>query len=539
MANDWWKGAVVYQIYPRSFLDTNDDGIGDLAGIEKKLDHIAGLGADAVWLSPVYPTPNRDFGYDISDYVGIAPEMGTLDDFDRLLAATHERGLKLILDQVLSHTSDRHPWFLESQLSKDNAKSDWYVWAEAKEDGTVPNNWLSAFGGPAWSWHPVRRQYYFHKFLKQQPKLNFHNPDVVAACMDVLRFWLDRGVDGFRLDVANSYLHDARLTDNPPLPRDERTFLDWAHAPRLQQHIHDANTPENEWAMREVRKVMDEYEGRFAFGEFSERPEMLGAYTGPEHLHSAYTFAFIEDFMFQPQLFRDYYEDLLADLPDLTPCVTFSNHDVVRPVTRWGGGQDGERGDDALAKLCLTLLLNLKGTVLMYQGEELGLPEVDLEQKDIHDPVGDLYFPWAKGRDGCRTPIPWEAKKAQAGFTSGEPWLPIPDYHRERAVDVQAADDASVLAHARAMVALRHAHPALGHGDISFLDTEGNVLAFTRERGGEKILCVFNLGKADEARFALPDTLTLAGDIFSLAGASFSDGVVSLPPRGAWLGRAG
>jgi alpha-glucosidase len=534
MANDWWKGAVVYQIYPRSFLDTNGDGIGDLAGIERKLDHIAGLGADAVWLSPIYPTPNRDFGYDISDYVGIAPEMGTLDSFDRLLAATHERGLKLILDQVLSHTSDQHPWFLESQLSKDNAKSDWYVWAEAREDGTVPNNWMSAFGGPAWSWHPLRRQYYFHKFLKQQPKLNFHKPEVVAACMDVLRFWLDRGVDGFRLDVANSYVHDPQLADNPPVPREERSFLDWAHAPRLQQHIHDANTPENEWAMREVRKVMDEYEGRFAFGEFSERPEMLGAYTGPKHLHSAYTFAFIEDFTFAPAVFRDYYEGLLKDLPDLTPCVTFSNHDVVRPVTRWGGGQ----GDDALAKLALTLLVSLKGTVLMYQGEELGLPEVDLDRQDIHDPVGDLYFPWAKGRDGCRTPIPWEAKKAQAGFSSAAPWLPIPDYHRARAVDVQAADEASVLAHARAVVALRHAHPALGHGDISFLDTEGSVLAFTREEGGEKILCVFNLGK-EGARYPLPDDMSVveAGEIFSFAGAAFSDGAVALPPRGAWLGR--
>ena len=273
---EWWKGAVVYQIYPRSFRDTNGDGIGDLKGIEEKLDHVAGLGADAIWLSPFYPSPNKDFGYDVSDYCDVAPEMGTLADFDRLVKETHKRGMKLIVDQVLAHTSEQHQWFQESQLSADNAKSDWYVWADAKEDGTVPNNWLSAFGGPAWSWNPVRRQYYHHKFLKSQPKLNFHNEEVVDACMNVLRFWLDRGVDGFRLDVANAYLHDARLTDNPPLPMEKRTFMDWAHAPRLQQHIHDANIPENEWAMKRVRAVMEEYDERLAFGEFSERQEMHG-----------------------------------------------------------------------------------------------------------------------------------------------------------------------------------------------------------------------------------------------------------------------
>ncbi len=498
---EWWKGAVVYQIYPRSFRDTNGDGIGDLKGIEEKLDYVAGLGADAIWLSPFYPSPNKDFGYDVSDYCGIAPEMGTMADFDRLVAATHKRGMKLIADQVLAHTSEQHPWFQESQLSAGNAKSDWYVWADAKEDGTVPNNWLSAFGGPAWSWNPVRRQYYHHKFLKSQPKLNFHNEEVVAACMDVLRFWLDKGVDGFRLDVANAYLHDATLTDNPPLPMDKRTFMDWAHAPRLQQHIHDANREENEWAMKRVRAVMEEYDERLAFGEFSERQEMLGLYAGGlERLHTGYTFHFLEDWSFEPPVFRAYYAELLAPLVDLFPCVTFSNHDIVRPVTRWGGGQ----GDDALAKLALTILVALKGTVLMYQGEELGLPEVDLDRQYIKDPVGDLYFPWVKGRDGCRTPMPWKAKSDGAGFTTGTPWLPIPDYHKVRAADVQAGDGNSVLAHAKKVVALRKAHPALKFGDIRFLDTEGKVLAFTREGDGERLLCVFNLG-TEVVSYALPD----------------------------------
>ncbi|MBC7101685.1 MAG: alpha-glucosidase [Parvibaculum sp.] len=526
---EWWKGAVVYQIYPRSFRDTNGDGIGDLKGIEEKIDHVAGLGADAIWLSPFYPSPNKDFGYDVSDYCDVAPEMGTLADFDRLVAATHKRGMKLIVDQVLAHTSEQHVWFQESQLSATNAKSDWYVWADAKEDGTVPNNWLSAFGGPAWSWNPVRRQYYHHKFLKSQPKLNFHNEEVVEACMNVLRFWLDRGVDGFRLDVANAYLHDAALTDNPPLPMEKRTFMDWAHAPRLQQHIHDANREENEWAMKRVRAVMEEYDERLAFGEFSERQEMLGLYAGGlERLHTGYTFHFLEDWSFEPPVFREYYEELLAPLADLFPCVTFSNHDIVRPVTRWGGGQ----GDDRLAKLALTILVTLKGTVLMYQGEELGLPETDLDRKDIKDPVGDLYFPWVKGRDGCRTPMPWESGPEGAGFTSGTPWLPIPDYHKVRAADVQAGDMNSVLAHARKVVALRKAHPALKLGDIRFLDTEGKVLAFTREAEGERLLCIFNLG-AEAANFSLPEG---AGEaVFELGEVTRDGAALSLGSRNAGI----
>ena len=254
----WWKGATVYQIYPRSYADSTGSGVGDLDGIRRKLDYIASLGVDAIWLSPIFPSPNRDYGYDVSDYCEIAPEMGSLEAFDALLSETHDRGLKLILDQVLAHSSDQHAWFKESLLSREGGKSNWYVWADAKEDGTPPNNWMSAFGGPAWSWHPVRRQYYHHKFLKQQPKLNFHEPAVVAALMNTLRFWLDRGVDGFRLDVAHAYLHDATLADNPAIPLAARTSLDWSHAPRLQRHVHDSGLPENRIAMEAVRSVINE-----------------------------------------------------------------------------------------------------------------------------------------------------------------------------------------------------------------------------------------------------------------------------------------
>jgi len=485
----WWQGAIVYQIYPRSFFDTNGDGIGDLEGIAAKLSYIEALGADAVWLSPVYPSPDRDFGYDVADYCGVDAKFGTLERFDALLAGLHSRGLRLILDQVFAHTSDQHPWFQESLLSRDNEKADWYVWAEAMEDGTPPNNWLSAFGGAAWSWHPLRQQYYFHKFLRQQPKLNFHNSDVVRAVMDVLRFWLARGVDGFRLDVANSFVHDAALKDNPPLPMEERGFLDWAHAPRLQRHIHDANTEENERAMREVRSVMDEFDARWAFGEFSEEPARLPLYAGEGKLHTGYTFHFLEAWSFEPAIFRAYYEEALAHAPDLWPCITFSNHDVIRTVTRWGGGE----GDDGLAKLCLMILMTLRGTVLMYQGEELGLPEADLERGDIKDPVGDLYFPFAKGRDGCRTPMPWVSAAHEAGFTDGTPWLPIPESHRVRAVDVQEADAHSVLHFTRALIRFRKADKALTYGAIRFLDAGDGVLAFEREFEGDVRQCFFNL----------------------------------------------
>ena len=486
----WWKGAVVYQIYPRSYADTTGSGIGDLEGIKGQLDYVASLGVDAIWLSPIYPSPNKDFGYDVSDYCDIAPEMGTLDGFDALLEATHERGMKLILDQVLAHSSDQHAWFQESLLSRDNDKANWYVWADAKEDGSPPNNWMSAFGGPAWSWHPVRRQYYHHKFLRQQPKLNFHEPEAVKALMDVLRFWLDRGVDGFRLDVAHAYFHDAALTDNPPVPMEERTGLNWSHAPRLQQHIHDSGLPENQIAMKAVRSVLDEYEDRLAFGEFAETPEMIGTYVGePDRLHTAYTFDFLEDRSLAPKVFQNYYQTTLQTNGDPWPCVTFSNHDLTRPVTRWGGGREG---DDALAKFGLALLLALKGTVLLYQGEELGLPDVDITRAQLQDPVGDLYFPFGKGRDGCRTPMPWIGTAPNAGFSTEVPWLPIPTAHTDRAVDHQEVTSESVLKFARQAFQLRQDHPCLRLGGITFLASDGPVLAFKRHLGDETMTCLFN-----------------------------------------------
>ncbi len=522
----WWQGAVVYQIYPRSFCDANGDGIGDLKGIESKLDYIASLGVDAIWLSPVHPSPNRDFGYDVADFNGIEPTLGTMVDFERLIAEAHKRGLKVVLDEVLAHTSDQHPWFQESLKSRDNPKADWFVWADPREDGTAPNNWLSVFGGPAWSYHPVRRQYYFHKFLKQQPKLNLRNPGALAAALDVLKFWLDRGVDGFRLDVANSYFHDDQLRDNPAVPMAERTSHHWAHAPNLQRRIRDSNLPENREVLDKIRAVVDAYGNRFVFGEFSEEPSLLGHFAGRDHgLHTGYTFTFLEDRSFKPGVFAKHYEFLNA-IDGLWPCVTFSNHDVPRAVTRYGRTMEA---DPALAKLALMLLMTLKGTVLMYQGEELGLPDGPIERNQIRDPVGELYFPYAKGRDPCRTPMPWVQGKPNLGFGYGEPWLPMAPGHANLAAATQERDQTSALWFARNLIALRKKQRALALGDIKVLIATDQILAFERIHGSDHIACVFNLSKS-EATFLLDKTCEA---LLTVGSVTRSGGSLQLGPRSA------
>ena len=531
----WWQGAVVYQIYPRSFCDSNGDGIGDLKGIESKLDYVAALGVDAIWLSPIHPSPNRDFGYDVADFNGVEPLFGAMADFERLVGEAHRRGLKVILDEVLSHTSDQHPWFLESLKSREGPKADWYVWADPREDGTPPNNWLSVFGGPAWSYHPLRRQYYFHKFLKQQPKVNLYNPEALAAALDVLRFWLDRGVDGFRLDVANSFLHDAQLRDNPAVPMSERTAHHWAHAPNLQRRIRDSNLPENRTVLDKIRAVVDGYDNRFVFGEFSEEPGLLGHFAGATHgLHTGYTFTFLEDRTFKPDVFAQHYE-FLDGIAGLWPCVTFSNHDVVRTVTRYGRTMES---DPALAKLALALMMMLKGTVLMYQGEELGLPDGPIERDQIRDPVGELYFPYSKGRDPCRTPMPWVAGKPNIGFSYGEPWLPMAPAHVALAANKQEHDAGSVLQFARALIAERKRRLALVTGDMKMLAHTDQVLAFERVGGGDHIVGVFNLSMA-EASYDLGNAAPYE-PLALKVGEAVRDGArVTLQPRSAYIARRG
>jgi alpha-glucosidase len=498
VAKPWWKGAVLYHVYVRSFFDSDGDGQGDLPGVEAKLDYIRSLGVDGIWLSPIHPSPNRDWGYDVADFEGVQPDYGTAEDFQNLLDAAHARGLRLVLDEVLSHTSDEHPWFVESLTGgAEGPKADWYVWADPKADGTAPNNWLSVFGGPAWAYQPARRQHYHHKFLRQQPKLNWRSADAREAALSVLDHWLAKGVDGFRLDVAGTFLHDPALADNPPIPPEERRGYHWSHAGNLQRHLFDSNLPENVETLEVIRRRVEAHnvgdEGRngadrFVFGEFSEEEDRCGAYLSPsEGLHSAYTFVLLLARKLTPAFIQDHYATL-SDYPAHWPTISFSNHDVPRTVSRFGG-------DDAspeLAKLMFALLLSLKGTTLIYQGEELGLPQASLTREQLRDPVGDLYWPYSGGRDGCRTPMPWAPGPA-LGFTTGTPWLPAAHEHADLTVQAQEADPDSNLAFARQMLAFRKASPAMTVGNIEFLEVAEPILAFVRRDGDEAIACLFNL----------------------------------------------
>ena len=525
----WWRGATIYQIYVRSFCDSNGDGFGDLPGVISKLDYIRELGVDAIWLSPIHPSPDRDWGYDVSDYDGIHPDYGGQADFDRLLAEAHSRGLKLITDEVLAHTSDEHPWFVDSL--KRGEKSDWYVWAPPKLDGTAPNNWLSAFGGPAWAYQPARREYYHHKFLRQQPKLNWRNAQAKAAALGVLEHWLARGVDGFRLDVANAYLHDETLTDNPAVRMAERTDAMWAHAPNLQFHHHDANLPDNVRVLDEIRRTVERWPDRFVMGEFSEDPARCGAFCGPEEgLHSGYSFPLLQARKLGPDFIHLHY-NLLARFPTHWPSIAFSNHDVMRTVSRFGGREP----PPGLDKLMLALLFSLRGTALLYQGEELGLPEADIRRDQIRDPVGDLYWPCTGGRDGCRTPMPWDASAANLGFTSGAPWLPLSPKHRALAVSEQDVNAESALNFARRFLAFRRKSAPLRWGEIAFLNVPEPVLAFARTCADETLVCLFNMG-GEIAEFS-EELLSCAEPLRIGSGQAESEGsTIRLAPYACWFG---
>jgi len=524
---DWWRGGVIYQIYPRSFQDSNGDGIGDLKGITGRLGHVAGLGVDAIWISPFFTSPMKDFGYDVSDYRGVDPMFGTLADFDGLLAEAHRLGLKVMIDLVLSHTSDQHVWFKESRKDKTNPKSDWYVWSDAKPDGSPPNNWLSIFGGTAWAWDGRRMQYYLHNFLTSQPDLNFHNMDVQEALLDVARFWLKRGVDGFRLDTINFYFADKLLRDNPALPPEERNDLT---APAVnpynwQRHIHSKNQPENLDFLRRLRAVMEPY-GAAAVGEVGDSQrglEIMGEYTsGNDLMQMCYAF----EFLAKAKLTAPYVADTFARLEKAAPegwaCWAFSNHDVPRHISRWNL-------TDAAARAHATLMMCMRGSACIYQGEELGLTEAELAFEDLQDPYGIEFWPEFKGRDGCRTPMVWERDNRNGGFTEGKPWLPVPPEHLPHAVSAVAADPAGLTAHYRHAIALRHAHEALLAGEQSDMRADGGVIRLVRTGGGERIFVAVNL--ADR-----PATIDGPGKGWNVIGKELgsvgpgSDGKIQLEP---------
>ncbi|MGI9377560.1 MAG: alpha-amylase family glycosyl hydrolase [Tsuneonella suprasediminis] len=518
----WWKGATIYQIYPRSFMDANGDGIGDLPGITRRLDHVASLGVDAIWISPFFTSPMKDFGYDVADYCDVDPIFGTLADFDALVKRAHSLGLKVLIDQVYSHTSDEHAWFADSRSARTGPKNDWYVWADAKPDGSPPSNWQSVFGGPAWTWDARRGQYYLHNFLSSQPQLNLHNPSVQDAVLGVMRFWLERGVDGFRIDALNFAMHDPGLRDNPPAPPTDR--------PRtrpfdFQRRVHNQSHPDIPTFIERIRALTDEYDGVFTVAEVGgdeAEAEMKAFTAGEEHLNSAYGFNFLYADRLTPQLVCA----ALAEWPDAPgtgwPSWAFENHDAPRAVSRWWSEADRP----AAARLKVLLLAALRGNAILYQGEELGLEQVDIPFEQLHDPEAIANWPLTLSRDGARTPMPWTAEAADAGFGSNDPWLPVGEANAARAVDLQQADPASLLHHTRAMLALRNANPAIRHGAVAGCRAEGDLLVLDRAADGQAVRLLANLGGKT---IPMTDHQTRGTVLAAINGASAAE----LPPYAA------
>ncbi len=511
MCREWWQRAVFYQIYPRSFKDSNGDGIGDLPGIISKLDYLNdgtphSLGVDAIWLSPVYPSPQHDFGYDVSDYCAIDPDYGTMEDFDLLLREAHRRGIRVIMDLVANHTSDQHPWFIESRSSRDNPKRGWYIWHDGcGPRNRPPNNWRNHFFGSAWQWEEKTGQYYLHSFLRQQPDLNWSNPQVRRAIFEAIKFWLARGVDGFRLDVAHLYAKDEHLRDNPTFFRKERVsegqpFIDRSLTaniyrlfgfPELQVKKYNQHQPETHRILKEFRKLLDSYPGKTSVGEIiSGDPRQVMAYYGEnnDQLHLNFYFDLL-DCRFSAAAFCRAIERWERLLPKGSwPAYTLSNHDRVRAISRYGRGETGDRR----ARLLALMLLTLKGTPFIYYGEEIGMRESRIPRHRLKDPVGTRWYPLYRGRDGARTPMQWENFPG-AGFTEGESWLPVGPQLEKRNVSVQDSDPDSLLNFYRQLIWLRKNTAALTSGRFNLLTgVQERCFFYQREAGDQRVLVALN-----------------------------------------------
>ncbi len=485
----WWQHAVFYEIYPRSFADSNNDGVGDLKGITSKLDYLKELGVNAIWITPCFPSPQVDFGYDVSDYEAIDPMYGTMEDFDRLVAEAKKRDIRVILDFVVNHTSDQHKWFIDSRSSKTSAHRDWYIWRDGKAPGQPPNNWLSTFGLSAWKFDAKTDQYYYHYFYPEQPDLNWRNPAVEKAMLDVTRFWYKRGVAGFRLDAVDTLYEDPNLTDNPVVAGKDKFGR-----PNMDEK-YDKKLPEVHDAMRKLRATADEY-GAVLIGEtWTSNVDQLKDYYGAKN----------DELQMPMDLMMTGFKGLSADeyrkhiaavnVAGHWPVYVITNHDIVRSYTRYG---DGIHNDD-IAKMMAALYLTLRGSAIMYYGEEIGMENNDPKNKeDVQDPIGKLGWPLEKGRDGERTPMQWN-HGAHAGFSVAKPWLPVPASANTHNVADEKKDPDSVLSFYKKLLALRHSEPALLDGDyVSVNEDSPNVLTYLRRYKGEAILVILNMSAAEQ-----------------------------------------
>ena len=506
----WWQRGIIYQVYPRSFMDSNGDGVGDLRGLISRLDYLRGLGVDAVWLSPIFPSPMKDFGYDVSDYTGIHPLFGTLEDFDLLIREAHAQKIKLVLDFVPNHTSDQHPWFIESRSSRDNPKRDWYIWRDPALGGGPPNNWLSNFGGSAWEYDPKTEQYYYHAFLREQPDLNWRNPQVIEAMLNVLRLWLERGVDGFRVDVLWHLIKDEQFRDNPVNP-------DWREGADPYQRLLELQTTDQaevHAVVTRMRRLVDQYQDRVLIGEIYLPVERLVKYYGV-NLSGVHV-----PFNFQLLLAKWHARDIAriisqyeAALPKGGwPNWVLGNHDRPRIVSRVGSKQ---------ARVAAMLLLTLRGTPTLYYGDEIGMHDVEIPPEKVQDPFEKNVPGRGLGRDPQRTPMQWSAAK-NAGFTAGKPWLPIAEDYAQNNVEAERDDSFSILSLYMQLINVRRGEPALEVGELERIDTAGDLLTYIRRDGESAFLVALNFGsepqvidisdKAGGGRITLSTGLDRAGE---------------------------
>ena len=527
-----WKQEVIYQIYPRSYYSKKGNSVGDIAGIAAKIEYINKLGIDRVWLSPFFDSPMKDYGYDVKDYYKVDKMFGTNQDFYALVKAVHKKGLKIIIDQVYNHTSDQCKWFNESANRQD--KKDWYIWADANKDGSPPNNWLSIFGGGAWQWHPTRMQYYLHQFLKEQPDLNFNNPKVIKEILNVAKFWLDKGVDGFRLDTAHCYTQDKKLRNNPPR-KDAPPDANPVNPYFMQNHIYDIDYKRNIPFFEKLRKLTDKYPSSFVVGEVGGNQQLdsmcLYTKTG-KRLHAVYIFCFLTEFSAKD--LYGVFNYLAKNMDDGFPCWAFSNHDVKRVASR---GNVPSKWMPEYTRFMMALLLSIRGVPCIYQGEELGLPEADIAYEDLQDPYGKEFWPEYKGRDGCRTPMPWDANHQYGGFSKKKPWLPIPKQHLKLAVNRQEKDKKSMLWFTRTMLEWRKKQDAILDGEMTLIKTQSkDVFAFYRESNQQKILFMFNYSPKEQS-ISLPinaDNKRLIPDSF-FNRVKESGGTIKMPPYGVYI----